>query len=140
MVTIAIAGGTGKIGLTIAEVLKENPKHKVIVLSRKVCISVLLIQDQCPAPQKIAPVAHKKPLQVAETHDANAPVSVVDYTDADALSHLLEANAVHTVISTIQVNTPEAGVSEINLVRAASRSSHTKRFISSDWSIPVLDA
>jgi predicted dinucleotide-binding enzyme len=52
MVTVAIAGGTGKIGLTIAEVLKENLKHKVIVLSRKVCISVLLAQDQCPPPRK----------------------------------------------------------------------------------------
>lgn len=36
MVNIAIAGGTGNMGGTIAEVLKENPKHKVIVLSRKV--------------------------------------------------------------------------------------------------------
>ena len=36
MVVIAIAGGTGNIGQTIAEVLKENPEHRVIVLSRKV--------------------------------------------------------------------------------------------------------
>ena len=52
MVTVAIAGGTGKIGLTIAEVLKENLKHKVIVLSRKVRISVLVVQEQCPPPEK----------------------------------------------------------------------------------------
>jgi NAD dependent epimerase/dehydratase family enzyme len=37
MVTIAIAGGTGHIGQTLAEVLKESPKHKLILLSRKVC-------------------------------------------------------------------------------------------------------
>jgi NAD dependent epimerase/dehydratase family enzyme len=37
MVNIAIAGGTGNIGQTLVEVLKESPKHKVIVLSRKVC-------------------------------------------------------------------------------------------------------
>jgi hypothetical protein len=67
-------------------------------------------------------------------------VFAVDYNDANALAHILEASAVHTVISTIQVNTPEAGVSEINLVKAASKSGHTKRFISSDWSIPVSDA
>jgi hypothetical protein len=67
-------------------------------------------------------------------------VIIVNYTDVSALAQTLEANAVHTVISTLQVNTPEAGASEINLVKAASRAFHMKRFISSDWSIPVHDA
>jgi short-subunit dehydrogenase involved in D-alanine esterification of teichoic acids len=39
MVTVAIAGGTGGIGRTIAEVVKANQNHKVIILSRKVCSS-----------------------------------------------------------------------------------------------------
>lgn len=64
----------------------------------------------------------------------------VKYTDIEALANILEANAVHTVISTIQVNSPEAGVSEINLVKAASRSGRTKRFISSNWPNLVLGA
>jgi nucleoside-diphosphate-sugar epimerase len=38
MPTIAVAGGTGHLGLTIVEVLKENPGCRVIVLSRKVRI------------------------------------------------------------------------------------------------------
>jgi hypoxanthine phosphoribosyltransferase len=42
MVVIAIAGGGGRLALSIAEVLKENPKHKVIILSRKVRISPFL--------------------------------------------------------------------------------------------------
>jgi nucleoside-diphosphate-sugar epimerase len=41
METIAVAGGTGKLGLTIAETLQENPEYSVIVLSRKVCLSIL---------------------------------------------------------------------------------------------------
>ena len=56
-------------------------------------------------------------------------------------SHLtvLEDNSVHTVISIMQVSTSEAGAAEINLVKAATRSSHAKRFISSEWSVSVPD-
>jgi len=36
MVTVAVAGGSGNVGLTIVDALKESPKHKVIVLVRKV--------------------------------------------------------------------------------------------------------
>jgi NAD dependent epimerase/dehydratase family enzyme len=51
MVTLPVAGGTGKLGLTIVEVLKQNPKHKVIILSRKVRICLLLTQDHDPSLQ-----------------------------------------------------------------------------------------
>ena len=64
------------------------------------------------------------------------PVFVSQYDDVDALTTILEANDVYTVISTIQVNTPEAGASEMAFVRAAAASKPTKRFISSDWGIP----
>jgi uncharacterized protein YbjT (DUF2867 family) len=36
MVNVAVAGGTGNVGLTIVDALKASPKHKVIVLARKV--------------------------------------------------------------------------------------------------------
>lgn len=36
MVKVAIAGGTGDVGRTILEVIKDNPSHEVIVLTRKV--------------------------------------------------------------------------------------------------------
>jgi len=36
MVKVAVAGGTGSVGRTIVDALKENPKHEVIVLARKV--------------------------------------------------------------------------------------------------------
>lgn len=48
MVNIAVVGGTGNMGGTIAEVLKDNPKHKVIVLSRK----VISIQSQSFSPSE----------------------------------------------------------------------------------------
>lgn len=38
MVNVAIAGGTGDVGRTILEVLKESTKHQAFVLSRKVWI------------------------------------------------------------------------------------------------------
>lgn len=36
MVTVAVAGGAGNLGRNIVDALKENPKHTVIVLVRKV--------------------------------------------------------------------------------------------------------
>jgi nucleoside-diphosphate-sugar epimerase len=36
MVTVAVAGGTGDLGRTIVDALKESPNHKVIVLARQV--------------------------------------------------------------------------------------------------------
>ncbi|KEF62390.1 uncharacterized protein A1O9_00362 [Exophiala aquamarina CBS 119918] len=35
MVKVAVAGGTGSVGRTIVDALKESPKHEVIVLARK---------------------------------------------------------------------------------------------------------
>jgi len=36
MVTVAVAGGSGNLGRTIVDGLKESPKHNVTVLVRKV--------------------------------------------------------------------------------------------------------
>ncbi|OIW25676.1 NAD(P)-binding protein [Coniochaeta ligniaria NRRL 30616] len=111
MVTVAIAGGTGHIGLTIAEVLKKNPNHRVIVLSRTV--------------------------RAPDTQDNAAPVIATDYTNIDALAHLLETNAVHTIVSALSLKTPSGSAAELNLIAAASKSSTTKRFIASDWAAPI---
>ncbi|KAF3761010.1 NAD(P)-binding protein [Cryphonectria parasitica EP155] len=108
MVTVAIAAGNGHVGGTIASVLKENPKHKVIILSRK----------------------------PAESEDPKAPTYVVDYGNVEATAELLKSHSVHTVISAIFVVSPESGAAEINLVNAAVQSGSAKRFISSDWGLP----
>jgi hypothetical protein len=52
------------------------------------------------------------------------------------LAKILSDNKVHTVISAIQVNAPEAAISELNLVQAAAKTNITKRFIASNWGIP----
>lgn len=66
-------------------------------------------------------------------------VFVVDYGHVDGLRQMLEANDVHTIVSALQVNSPESGAAEINLVKAADQSPVTKRFISSDWAMPITD-
>lgn len=40
MVVVAVAGGTGGIGGAIVDTLRPNPRHKMIILTRKV---------RCPA-------------------------------------------------------------------------------------------
>ncbi|KAJ6107190.1 hypothetical protein N7523_008513 [Penicillium sp. IBT 18751x] len=111
MVIVAVAGGTGKLGRTIAETVEQSPNHKAIILSR----------------------------QVSSPEILNIPVYTIDYNDAEELVALLEAEFVHTVISTMQVHSTESGASEISLARAANQSRTTKRFISSEWSVPVPD-
>lgn len=61
----------------------------------------------------------------------------VDYSDVDDLTTALEANQVHTVISALLVMDQTVGQSQINLIKAADRSSSTKRFIVSDYGIPL---
>ncbi|KAF4415001.1 hypothetical protein F53441_14677 [Fusarium austroafricanum] len=71
MTVIAVAGGAGKLGRAIVEVLVEQGQHSVVVLARKA-----------------------KDIQGAQ-------VIAVDYTDADKLAATLETNSVETIISTI---------------------------------------
>ncbi|QYT01023.1 NmrA domain-containing protein [Trichoderma simmonsii] len=108
--TIAIAGGTGNVGRTISDALVATGKYKVILLGRG-------------ASKDLSP---------------NAPPLInVDYGDIDAVANILEEHNVHTVISAIKVIAPEAGVSEVNLIKAAAKSSATKRFIQSEWGVPI---
>ncbi|CAG9993152.1 unnamed protein product [Clonostachys byssicola] len=111
MKIVAVAGGTGKLGLTIAEILQENPEYSVIVLSRKA-------QDLPNSALKVVGVDYSKPQE---------------------LQDVLESYEVNTLISALQVNSPESGAAEIALVHAANACSTTRRFISSDWSMPIND-
>ncbi|KAF5008664.1 hypothetical protein FDECE_5076 [Fusarium decemcellulare] len=109
MVTVAIAGATGHVGKTIAEVLQDDSKHDLIILSRK----------------------------KADSKTSATPVITVNYDDIDSLVDTLEKNDIHTIISAILVKDAESSGSEVALVRAASRSSVTKRFIASDYAAPI---
>lgn len=39
MVTVAVAGGTGKVGRTLVEAIVAAGEHKVVILSREVSLS-----------------------------------------------------------------------------------------------------
>ena len=43
MVTVAVAGGTGKVGRTIVEAIIAAGKHEAVVLSREVSISPMCL-------------------------------------------------------------------------------------------------
>lgn len=66
-----------------------------------------------------------------------APIVVVDYSDVEGLTRILEEQNVHTVISAIMMlRRGESGPQEIELIRAADASKTTKRLISSHWGPP----
>ena len=57
----------------------------------------------------------------------------VNYSDVESLSHRLEENGVHTIISTMSMTSEECSKSQLNLIRAADNASSTKRFIPSEY-------
>lgn len=62
---------------------------------------------------------------------------MVDYTDVEGLTRVLEENNVHTVISAIMMlRYGSEGPREIELIRAADASKVTKRMVSSHWGPP----
>jgi len=105
MVVVAVAGGVGHVGRTIVEVLSESTKHDVIILARK-------------APEEKV---------------SAAPVYIVDYSDIQGVAELLARQNVHTVISTISVTSEAASAAEVNLIKAAAKSSTAKRFVATGW-------
>ncbi|KAK4503495.1 hypothetical protein PRZ48_004410 [Zasmidium cellare] len=107
MVNIAIAGGNGLIGRTVHEVLQEEGKHNVFILTRKKS------GPSNPDQQTIA----------------------VDYQDVETVKTVLEENNIHTVICTFTMEGNALEKSHLSLVEAASRSSTTKRFIPTSWAI-----
>ncbi|KAL6405334.1 putative nmra-like family protein [Ilyonectria robusta] len=78
--------------------------------------------------------AHKV-IALSASHDTHTVV--VDYNNIDSVADVLESNGVHTVISAILVKDAESSASEIHLVRAASKSRPTKRFVASDYAAPI---
>lgn len=43
MVVVAVVGGTGHVGATIAEGLRADPNHEVVVLSRKAADGIIAV-------------------------------------------------------------------------------------------------
>ncbi|PCD25992.1 hypothetical protein AU210_012426 [Fusarium oxysporum f. sp. radicis-cucumerinum] len=111
MVVVAVAGGTGGIGSAIVDRLRQNPQHKMIILTRKI---------------------------PATSQPWDTFVSV-DYSDADSMAKVLHENKVHTVISALRVFDPASSEAESNLVKAAAQAGSTKRFVASAWGIAYAE-
>ncbi|PYI07711.1 NAD(P)-binding protein [Aspergillus sclerotiicarbonarius CBS 121057] len=108
MATIAVAGGTGGVGKTIVEALLQEPKYRVIVLTRS---------------------SPKEDLVLSKTQQIQ-----VNYDDVDSIAQTLEKHAIHTIISAIGIYSDETSKCQLNLIHAAERSSATKRFVPSEYS------
>ncbi|KAF0316086.1 hypothetical protein GQ607_016695 [Colletotrichum asianum] len=109
--SVAIAGGTGGLGRALVEAIQARGRYQVIVLTRKVSGS---------------PAGSNGIRFVA-----------VDYANVDSLVSVPQENSIEIVISAVNNITGENDA-ELNLIRAAERSSTTKRFIPSYFGVPYL--
>ncbi|KAK1472734.1 hypothetical protein CABS01_16200 [Colletotrichum abscissum] len=101
MVNIAIAGGTGGVGRSIVDALRNDPRHSTIILSRT---------------------------EAAEDK-AGVPVVAVDYDDRTSLQTTLETHEIHTVISALALHIIGVGQAQINLIQAADKSNYVAKFV-----------
>jgi uncharacterized protein YbjT (DUF2867 family) len=127
MVTVAVAGGTGGVGKTIVETLVQKSKHQVIVFIRKVShtatyhgYSLIVIQE----PRSDHGLDRTQQVQV-------------NYDDIPSLVQVLEQHDIHTIISAISILDDASHQSQLNLIQAAEKSSATKRFVPSEYTIVV---
>ncbi|KAF9875393.1 hypothetical protein CkaCkLH20_07213 [Colletotrichum karsti] len=104
MAIVAVAGGSGPVGRTIIDGLVAHGGHKVFVLSRT-----------------------SRPTQNGVQYVA------VDYKDIDGTAKILEDNKIETVISAMGVIKAETSESQIQLVKAANKSTSTRRFVVSAY-------
>lgn len=113
MPVIAVVGGTGKLGRTMAEVFQSDPRHdKVLVLARK------------------AP-----PAENGTDAAATGTFVATDYADVEAMARTLSTHAVDAVVCAINVGTPESSEAQINAIRASAKAGTVKRFIVSEWGV-----
>ncbi|KAL4921382.1 pyridoxal phosphate-dependent transferase [Aspergillus aurantiobrunneus] len=108
MPVIAVAGGTGGVGKTIVDVLTQQAKHEVIVLTRKV-------RENSPI------LSRSKQVEV-------------NYTDIASVTRALEEHRVHTIVSAISLYEEQDSASQLNLIKAAVNAASTTRFIPSEYS------
>ncbi|KAL4882666.1 hypothetical protein BJY04DRAFT_38524 [Aspergillus karnatakaensis] len=108
MTIIAVAGGTGGVGRTIVDVLTQQAKHEIIVLTRK--------------PRENDPILSRSK-QVE-----------VDYTNIASLEQTFKKYQIDTVISAISLYGEGDSEAQLNLIKAASQAGSTRRFIPSEYS------
>ncbi|KAL4800768.1 pyridoxal phosphate-dependent transferase [Aspergillus venezuelensis] len=104
----AIAGGSGGVGQTLVDVLTQEAKHEVIVLTRK-------------AKQNNPILSRAKQLEV-------------DYADVSGLTKQLDEYKIETIISALSLYEDAHSQAQLNLILAAEGAECTKRFMPSEYS------
>ncbi|CAG8907975.1 unnamed protein product [Penicillium egyptiacum] len=112
MAIIAVAGGTGKLGRAIVEVLKTT-SHTVYILARQ----------------------ENKVL----SEELGVTIIPAQYSNIESLVKLLEDNKINTIVSAMTVVDDDASNSQLNLIAAADQSLSTKRFIPSEYGIAYTE-
>ncbi|CAN9080089.1 unnamed protein product [Alternaria alternata] len=139
--TIAVAGGTGKLGCAIVEELITHGGYKVFVLSRKASILsaaqqpeilIGLIVDKSGSNPDVPNYDLKSDVQISNV--LGASILATDYDNVNSIVKQLETNDVDTVISTL--GSTFGADSEIALIKAVESSKKTTRYIPSIWGIP----
>ncbi|RDW78981.1 uncharacterized protein DSM5745_05833 [Aspergillus mulundensis] len=125
MAVIAVAGGTGGVGKTIVDVLTQEAKHEVIVLTRKaMSLYAFIYRNPSNGPQ----IQENSPIL------SRAKQVEVNYKDVSALTQTLNEHKVHTIISAISLYSEDDSEAQLNLIRAAEDAPETKRFMPSEYS------
>ncbi|KAM5371253.1 hypothetical protein ACJZ2D_008173 [Fusarium nematophilum] len=114
MSRVALAGGTGGLGVAIVEAIIACKKHHVFVLSRKET-DVFLKQPE-------------------------VTVLIVDYSSPENIADVLKENEIGTVISCLSMNTEEASQAQLNLIDGATKSTTVRRFAPSEFGIDYMAA
>ncbi|KAF5698321.1 cupin conserved barrel [Fusarium globosum] len=94
---VAVAGGQGDVGKTIVEVLSQNQRNRVLVLSRKLVHNGSVSKSCANLVKKLD----------------DEPTIYVDYTDVSHIRDALEKHNVEVVISCLNVTSPEASQAEL---------------------------
>ncbi|SPO01759.1 uncharacterized protein DNG_04432 [Cephalotrichum gorgonifer] len=105
MSTVAVAGGTGKLGRAVVNAINAAGKFEVLVLSRQV--------------------------DNEKSTKTGTRVIAVDYTSSEAIASILEQYQIETLISTLGSFVPAQH--EHNLIKGADKSSVTRRYIPNVW-------
>ncbi|VUC30003.1 unnamed protein product [Clonostachys rosea] len=120
---IAVAGGTGGVGRALVEAIVARGKHDVKILSRNASHAA----------------KHSRLLKAndAAAVEIGVPIVVVDYGSFESLTNVFEENNFDTVISALSTMPQEGTPPEVNMIRAAQASKSTRRFIPSNWALPI---
>ncbi|KAH6645450.1 hypothetical protein BKA67DRAFT_664525 [Truncatella angustata] len=105
--TVAVAGGTGKLGRAIVDGIKSAGKFDVVVLARQA-------DDE-------------------KSREIGARIIAIDYDSPDAIASVLEHHGIDTVISALSSQSPPD--QELNLIKGSDKSTVTRRYIPSLWGI-----